>query len=103
MNSKNTFISENKDQLTLFGVIVAAMLVILVGILVWEIPVLGACILVLLEAGLAVCMQNVPIWLHAIVVIAQVIVGAVFGAPLFLLLCGVFYMLSILALNVWNH
>ena len=103
MNNKSSIISENRDQLTLFGVIVVAVLVILIGILAWKIPVLAACILILLEAGMAVCMQNVPIWLHGVLVIAQVLVGAIFGIPLFLLLCGVFYIVSILALNVWNH
>ena len=102
MNDKNTFIAENKDQLTLFGVIVAALLVVIIGIIAWEVPVLWACVLVLLEAGLAVCMQKVPIWLHAVVVIAQVIVGVFFGTAMFLLFCAVFYMVGILALNVWN-
>lgn len=103
MDQKDTFFNENRDQLTLFGVIVAAMTIILIGILAWNVPVLLACILILLEAALAVCMQNVPIWLHAVIVIAEVIAGAIVGRALFLLLCGVFYMLCILALNVWKH
>lgn len=103
MNQKDTFFNENRDQITLFGVIVAAIVIILVGILAWNVPVLLACILILLEAALAVCMQNVPIWVHGAVVIAEVVIGAIFGRAFFLLLCGVFYMISILALNVWNH
>ena len=97
------FLNENKDQLTLFGVIVAAIIIIMIGILAWNVPVLLACILILLEAALAVCMQNVPIWVHGAIVIAEVVSGALVGRALFLLLCGIFYMLSILALNVWNH
>ena len=103
MNNKNAFLSENRDQLTLFGVIVVAIIVILIGILAWDVPVLGACILILLEASLAVCMQNVPIWLHGVIVIAQVVTDAVFARALFLLLCGIFYMVCILALSVWNR
>lgn len=103
MSHKDTFLNENRDQLTLFGVIVAAIFVILVGILAWDVPVLGACILILLEAALAVCMHNVPIWLHGVVVIAEVVTGAIFGRALFLLLCGAFYVVSILALNIWNR
>ena len=103
MNDKKALINENKDQLTLFGVIVAALLVILIGMLGWDVPVLAACILVVLEAGLAVCMQNAPIWLHGIVVIAQIIVGAIFGTVTFLVLCAVFYVIAILALDVWEH
>ena len=103
MDQKDSFFNENRDQLILFGVIIVAITIILIGILAWNVPVLLACILILLEAALAVCMQNVPIWLHGAIVIAEVITGAFFGRALFLLLCGIFYMLSILALNVWNH
>lgn len=103
MNQKDTFFYENRDQLTLFGVIVSAIVIILIGILAWNVPVLLACILVLLEAALAVCMQNVPIWVHGVIVIAEVVTGSLVGRALFLLLCGIFYMISILALNVWNH
>lgn len=103
MNQKDSFLNENRDQLTLFGVIVAAIVIILIGILAWNVPVLLACILILLEAALAVCMQNVPIWIHGVIVIAEAVTGAIVGRALFLLLCGVFYVLSILALNVWNH
>ena len=103
MSQKDVFLNENRDQLTLFGVIVAAIIIIMIGILAWNVPVLLACILILLEAALAVCMQNVPIWVHGAIVIAEVVLGALVGRALFLLLCGIFYMLSILALNVWNH
>ena len=103
MNQKDTFFSQNRDQLTLFGVVFAAIVIILFGILAWDVPVLLASILILLEAALAVCMQNVPIWLHGAIVIAEVVTGAIVGRTLFLLLCGVFYMISILALNVWNR
>ena len=102
VNDKKAFLNENREQLTLFGVIVAALLVIIVGMLVCEVPVIWACLLILLEAVLAVCMQNVPIWLHGLVVIAQVVVGAVFGTVVYLVLCAIFYMVGILALDVWS-
>lgn len=99
---KKAFLDENREQLTLFGVIVAALLIIIIGILTCDIPVVWACLLVLLEAILAVCMQDVPIWLHGLVVIAQVVVGAVFGTVVFLVLCAIFYIVGILALDVWS-
>lgn len=102
MNDKKAFINENKEHLTLFGVIVVALLIVIIGIVTCEVPVVWACLLILLEAAMAVCMQNVPIWLHGLVVIAQVVVGAVFGTVVYLVLCSFFYVVGILALDVWS-
>lgn len=99
MNEIKTLVKENIQQLTLFGVIVVALVTILSGIMVWKLPVVSVCILVLMEAGIAVCLQNLPIWLHGLVVIAQVVMGAIFGKALFLFACAVFYIISILALD----
>lgn len=102
MGDFKTLVKENKENVTLFGTVAAALLVIIIGVLVWEMPVVPVCILVLLEAGLSICLQDVPIWLHGIVVIAQIVLGAIFGKILFLLLCAVFYVAGILALSVWD-
>ena len=103
MNDIKALLKENKQQLTLFGVVIAALFVILMGIFVWKFPVVAICVLLLIEAGMSVCMQDVPIWLHGIVAIAQVVVGIIFGKTIFLLLCAFFYVVGILALNVWNN
>lgn len=102
MNDIKALVKENKQQLILFGVVLAALFVILMGIFVWKLPAVAICVLLLIEAGLSVCMQDVPIWLHGIIAIAQVVVGVIFGKATFLLLCALFYVVGILALNVWN-
>lgn len=103
MSNIKELVNENKQQITLFGVIAAALFVILIGIFVWKLPVVAICVLLLLEAGFAVCMQDVPVWVHGLAVIAQAAVGAIFGRMVFLLLCALFYVVGILALNIWNH
>lgn len=102
MEDIKALVKENKQQLALFGIIAAALVVILIGILVWKLPVVAVCIFVLLEAGLAVCLQNLPVWLHGAVLIAQLIMGLIFGNGLFLMVCAVFYVMSILVLSVWD-
>ena len=103
MNDIKALLKENKQQLTLFGEVIAALFVILMGIFVWKLPVAAICVLLLIEAGMSVCMQDVPIRLHGIVAIAQVVVGIIFGNTIFLLLCALFYVGGILAVNVWNN
>ncbi len=102
MNELKAMVEENKQQLTLFGVIVIALAIILAGILGWKLPAVSVCALVILEAGLAMCLQDIPIWLHGVIVIAQVAIGAIFGKVMFLLVCALFYVVGILALSIWN-
>ena len=96
-------VKENKQHIALFGMIVAALAVILIGILVWKLPVVSVCIFVFLEAGLAVCLQELPVWLHGAVLIAQLIIGLLFGNGMFILLCALYYVVSIVVLRIWDR
>lgn len=90
---------ENKSMLILFGVIVAALLVILVSIMGLKVPVVPVCVIVLIEAALSVCLHDVPIWLHGLVVIAQIVAGILCGRLIFIALCALIYLVGILALK----
>lgn len=94
-----TVVGENKSMLILFGVIVAVLLVILVSIITLEVPVVPVCVIVLIEAALAVCLHDVQIWLHGLVVIAQIVAGILCGATVFMVLCALVYIVGILALR----
>ena len=100
MNKVKDFMKDNQQQLIIFGVVLAALFVVLMGIFIWKLPVVSICVLLLLEAGISVCMQDVPIWLHGMIVIAQLVVGFIFQKVIFLLICAMFYVVGILALNV---
>ena len=92
-------LEENKQYLVMFAVIIAALAVILISILGIKIPVVAVCLIVLLEAGIAVCLNNEPIWLHGLVVVAELIAGALCSKLLFMVLCAAIYVVSILALK----
>lgn len=102
MNDIKAFAKENKQHMVVFGMVIVALAVILNGILAWKLPVISVCIFVLLEAGLAVCLRNLPVWLHGAVLIAQLIVGLIFGNGIFILMCALYYVVSILFLSVWD-
>lgn len=92
--------TENKSMLILFGVIVAALLVILIAILGLDVPVVPVCVIVLIEAAIAVCLHDVPIWLHGLVVVAQIVAGILCHNILLVVMCVVIYLLGILTLKV---
>ena len=95
--------TDSKNMVILFGVIVAALMVILISIMGLDIPAIPVCVIVLIEGALVFCMQDVPIWLHALMVIAQVAAGALCGNLIFIALCVVVYLLGILALSVTGN
>lgn len=92
--------TENKNMLVLFGVIVATLLVILISILGLDVPVVPVCVIVLIEAALAVCLHDVPIWLHGLVVLVQIVAGILCHNVIFVVMCVVLYLLGILTLGV---
>lgn len=92
-------VQENQSMLILFAVIVAALGVILISIMALDIPVVPVCVIVLIEAAIAVCLHDVPIWLHALVVVAQLIVGILCTMTVFMALCAVIYVAGIFALR----
>lgn len=102
MDTIKSFVKEHKEYFALFGALVIALGIILIGILGLKLPAISVCIVVLLVAGMALCLQDLPIWLHGVVVAALAIVGIVFGKVWFLILSAVFYVVSILALSVWD-
>ena len=83
------FYEDNKQYLLLFGVIVLAL----------KIPVVPVCLIIVLEAGIAVCLHDVPIWLHGLVVLVQIIAGAICGKLVFMVLCALVYVVGILSLK----
>ena len=56
-----TLFAENQSMLMLFAAIVAALAVILTGIIALHMPVVPVCLIVLLETGIACCLHDVPI------------------------------------------
>ena len=53
-----TLFAENQSMLMLFAAIVAALAVILTGIIALHMPVVPVCLIVLLETGIACCLHD---------------------------------------------
>ena len=58
---------DNKKMLILFAEVVAALATILIAVLAMKIPVVPVCVIVLIEVAIAACLQEVPVWVHAVV------------------------------------
>lgn len=74
--------------------------VIITTILVCKIPVVPMCVILLLEVLLAACMHGMPLGVHMMLMMAEIIIGIVCGKGLFLVLCAVIYLAAVLMLGV---
>ena len=97
---ENLNLSDKKMVMTIaaFAVIVAAM--VLIGICVLHVPVVAMCMLVILETALAVFLHHAELWLHGVVILAEVIAGILCSKILLVVLCAVVYVAATACLQV---
>ena len=103
MEDIKAFVMENKKQFLLFEIISAGLLLMTAGIIIWKLPMAAVCVFVLLEAGLAACLQNLPVWFHGMILIAQLLTGLLCGNGIFILASTLFYIISILSFRFLNE
>lgn len=103
-------LTENKGLIMLCAFVLLAVLTIVLGLLVFHIPAVTVCLVIVIEALLAVCLHNVPVWVHGIVLVAEVALGIYVRLPVFMILAAICYVLAILLLkfesekeNVWSR
>ena len=91
-----------KDKTVLASVAYAVLAVgvILVSILALKLPVVAVCSIVLVETLLAVCLHNLPVWLHVLVVVAELLCGGYFDKILLMVFTACLYVAAILVLKV---
>ena len=97
---ENLNLSDKKMVMTIaaFAVIVAAM--VLIGVCVLHVPVVAMCMLVILETSLAVFLHHAELWLHGVVILAEVIAGILCSKILLVVLCAVVYVAATACLQV---
>ncbi len=96
----------SKDNLPLFcivGLAVFAVVAIVVSAVAFDINVVIACIMVLLEAGLAACLNRIPIWIHGLVFISQIVIGIIASQVPFMIIMAFIYVFAIAFLYVWSN
>ncbi len=79
----------------LFAAIVAAILIVVLSIAVFHVPVLAACVVIALNVAIALCLRDVPVWLHGLVLAVEIVTGFIVKKAVFMLLCAVIYLLSV--------
>ncbi len=93
-------------NLNLIGIILYVILVtimILVSYAAIGIPIFAVCSFVVLEALLCICLNQAPIFVHGIAILAEIIAGIYFGQVVFVLLMVVLYVAAVALLYIWSR
>lgn len=85
-------------SVTTFGVLTFAL--IMTGVFALHTPVVPMCVLAMLEAGIAVMLHRAELWLHGVLILAQLLIAAFADRLLLAVLCAVVYALATMALQV---
>ena len=90
----------NQKQLIMSAIALAACAaMIVISMFVLKIPVVAVCVILLLNVGIVCCLHHEPVWLHGVLLIAELVAGILCKKIVFILLCIVIYVVSILVLK----
>lgn len=88
--------AENRRMLLIFAGMTATVAVTLGSVVGLHIPAVPACVIVLIEVALVLCLYDVPIWVHGITMIGQLVAGWLCSNFPFMVLCVMLYLMGIL-------
>ncbi len=89
-----------KKPVTMTAFAVLAAIAIILGVCACKLPVVAVCVLVILEAGIAVMLHHAELWLHGVLVVVELIAGILAGKVVPVLLCVIIYVAAVAALQV---
>ncbi|MCI7106357.1 MAG: hypothetical protein PUA77_10105 [Lachnospiraceae bacterium] len=96
----------NKDKKTLFTLlmfVVVAAAMIVIGICACNVPVVPMCVLVILEVGIAVMLHHVELWIHGVLLLAELLVGVLAGKVVLVILCVLVYAAATIVLQMLDR
>ena len=98
---KGYFKKENLPLISLIWLVIFSVIAIVVSCACFKINIVIACVMVVLEAALAACLNRIPIWVHGLVFIAQIVCGILASQVPFMILMAFIYVFAIVFLFVW--
>ena len=93
------FVKNNTFIAAIAGFCVVALGLILFATLGLNEFVVPVCVLIMIEAGMAVLLHNEELWIHGVLLVAQLVTGFIIGRVLLVIVCVVAYVASTMALQ----
>ncbi len=103
LDVKTFFSKDNLPLLSLIFLALFTLIVVIVSCVALHINVVVACVMAVLEAGLAACLNRIPLWIHGLVFIAQIVCGIIASQVVFMVLMAFIYVFAIVFLFIWAN
>lgn len=81
---------------------IVAVSAVLINTMVMELSVVSVCLLLIIEVGIAVLLHHAELWIHGVLLLAEVIAGIVMGKVVPVLLFAAVYVMATIALKYLN-
>lgn len=94
------FVKTNKKWISLAVFCLIAIAMIAIAALVLKQPIVPVCVILLIEVAIAVMLHNAELWMHGVLVLAEIIAGIVLGKIVIIILCVVIYIAATLTLKL---
>ncbi|MFN2926995.1 hypothetical protein ACKX2L_08700 [Lachnospiraceae bacterium YH-ros2228] len=102
--SFSDFAKKGKNPLILLLAFVAAEIVVFaISIAVLHIPPVAVGCLVVLETVLSALLRKVPVYIHGLAILVQLIVGFVIGKAVFAILICLIYVFALTLFTLWQE
>ena len=95
-------IKKNKTIVSIAIFVVVAAISIVVMTVVLKQPVVPVCVLVMIEAAIAVMLHNAELWIHGVLLLAEIIAGVALGRIVLVLLCILVYIAATFTLKLFD-
>lgn len=90
---------KNEKIVALAVFCLVSLIMIILSVCVLKVSIVAACLLVIIEAGIATLLHNAEIWIHGVFVIAEIIAGALLNNILLVVFCIVVYAATLFTLK----
>lgn len=88
--------------MALAGIMAGGLLLMILGTLLFHISLVTAGFVVVIEAVIAVALNNSPLWVHIGIMAAQVVIGFLYGHVFFLVFAAAYYFTLLLSLKLFE-
>ena len=95
-------VQRDNALIALLAFCIVAVSAILINIMVMELSVVSVCLLLIIEVGIAVLLHHAELWIHGVLLLAEVIAGIVMGKVVPVLLFAAVYVMATIALKYLN-
>lgn len=95
-------LKEQKQLVAIAGFCLVTVVMIILSIVLLKENVVPVCIMMILEAAIAVMLHKAELWVHGVLLVAELIAGVVAGNIPLIILCGIVYVAATVALQIVN-